>query len=307
MKNYKNISAFIAGISHKKIISMGKLIGLLAYILDRRHRSIVIRNLCFANPAFSRKKVRSLAIDIFKNFGITALEICQMAFFQKNDLIKRVEIIGKKYLTDTMNSSRSVIIYSAHIGNWEMGVSFISYYFGLPVLLVARRINSKFFNNLIYKARARSGNIIVDKKNALRPMAETLKKGGIIALMIDQSTKISRGVNVLFYDKTATSTPAASVLARRFNSIVLPIFCIRKRKGGFILIIKPPVIMNKIDDLQASVQETTQIVEDIVKKYPEQWFWFHKRWKRHYPHLYKEDIKKRKQRKNKEKKNNYVL
>jgi len=304
MKKHGLLARFIGGISHKKIIFAGKLLGLFVYIVDRRHRRIVFRNLSFAYPDFSRGKIRLLGRDIFKNFGITALEIFQMAFMEKAALVKWVEIKGEKYLVDALNSSRGIILYSAHIGNWELGVSFVSYYFGLSVLLIARRIQLNFLNNLIHRVRTRSGNIMIDKKGALRKMARSLRKGGAVALMIDQSTKISQGVDVLFYDKIATATPVVSILARRFKCIVLPVFCVRKSDGGFILVVKPPLAMNKEDGVEAHphlyAQETTRVVEGVVREYPEQWFWFHKRWKRHYPHLYKEDIEKRKLRKNKE-------
>ena len=298
MKKHGLLSRFIGGISHKKIIFAGKLFGLFVYIFDKRHRRIVFRNLSFAYPDFPRKKIRLLARDIFKNFGITVLEIFQMAFMEKAALVKWVEIKGEKYLVDALNSSRGIILYSAHVGNWELGVSFVAYYFGLSVLLIARRIQLKFLNNLIHRVRTRPGNIMIDKKGALGKMARSLRNGGAVALMIDQSAKISQGVDVLFYDKIATATPVVSILARRFKCIVLPIFCIRKSDGGFTLIVKPPLAMTKEDD-DIYAQETTRVVEGVVREYPEQWFWFHKRWKRHYPHLYKEDIEKRKLRRNK--------
>ncbi len=292
------IALFFAGISQKHICSAGTLLGTLAYMFDMRHRRIVRRNLSFAYPDLSRRKIKQISKGVFQNMGITFLEICQIPCLPRNTFTNKIKIKGKTNLINAINSHRSIIIFSGHIGNWEIGLQTISHYTNKELLLIAQHIKSKLLNTWLYKLRAGSGNILIDKKGALPQMVRTLRKGGVIGLLIDQGTKTSQGVEVSFFNKTTTATPVVAILARRYNSIVLPVFCVREQTGDLTMQIKEPVLLVKTDNLEDDAKTNTQIitnmVEQMVRLYPEQWFWFHKRWKRNHPHLYKEDIAKRK-------------
>ena len=83
----------------------------------------------------------------------------------------------------------------------------------------------------------------------------------------------------------------------------MPAFCIREADSTLTLVAKPPLALKKTEDLRADLRENTQImtsaIEKAVRAYPEQWFWVHKRWKRHYPYLYPEDLTRRQRRKEK--------
>ena len=131
-------------------------------------------------------------------------------------------------------------------------------------------------------------------------MTQTLRDGKILALMIDQGTKISEGVELKFYGKKVTVTPAAAMLALRCKSPVLPVFCIREEDQKLTIIIEPPVGLVRTkdlrDDLRTNAQIMTDAIENAVRRYPDQWLWLHKRWKRFYPDLYPEYIARRKRR-----------
>jgi len=169
--------------------------------------------------------------------------------------------------------------------------------------LVARQIQSNTLGRWIHRLRVRFGNIVLDKRRALPKMARTLRNGKALGLLIDQGTRLSEGVEVTFFGRTANATPAAALLARRYNSPVVMVFCIREADDRLTLVVEPPLALKRTDDLDADVQANTQImtstIEKAVRAYPEQWFWFHKRWKRHYPYLYPEDLARRQRRKEK--------
>ena len=292
------IALLFAGLSQKHIRSAGTLLGTLAYMFDMRHRRIVRRNLHFAYPDLTRKKIKQMSKGVFQNMGITFLEICQIPYLPQNVLVSRVKINGKEHLIHAINSNKSIMIFSGHIGNWELGLQVISHYTHKELLLIAQNIKSKLLNTWMYQLRAGSGNILIDKKGAVPQMVRTLRKGGVIGLLIDQGTIASQGVEVQFFNKKTTATPVVAMLGRRYNSIVLPIFCVRDKAGDLTLQVQEPVLLVKTDNMENDAKTNTQImthrIEQAVRSYPEQWFWFHKRWKRSYPHLYKEDIDRRK-------------
>lgn len=299
------LTAFIADIPQAYIARVGRLLGMLVYFVDARHRRIVRRNLQFTHPEWSRESIRRLSKRVFQNIGITFLEICQMTCFSREDVLRKVRIRGKENLDNAVKSPKGVIMISGHLGNWEMAPLLISCYLQKPLVVVARKIHPETLDRWIHRLRVRFGNIVLDKKRALPKMARTLYQGEILGVLIDQGTKLSRGIEVKFFNRTATSTPAPALLARRYHSIVLPAFCIREADAGLTLVVESPLVLKRTEDLRADSQENTQImtsaIEKAVREHPEQWFWFHKRWKRHHPYLYPEDLARRQRRKEKKK------
>ncbi|MCP4681364.1 MAG: hypothetical protein GY864_03425 [Desulfobacterales bacterium] len=288
---------FIAYIPKKTIVNIAKLLGILAYFLDRRHRRIVKRNLKFTHPEWSEDHIQKFSRLIFQNMGTTFLEICQMTCFSKEEILNGVQIRGEEFITNALKTHKGIIFISGHLGNWEMVPLFFSCYFQMPIASVARQLQGKTLNRLINSLRTRFGNIILDKKGALPKMVRLLKQGGLLGILIDQGTTRPEGVEISFFDHTVTATPAPALLARRYNCRVVPMFCVREADHRLTLVIEPPLVLQKTKDTSADLQANTQImnhaVEKVIKRYPDQWLWFHKRWKQHYPYLYPEDMARR--------------
>jgi KDO2-lipid IV(A) lauroyltransferase len=278
-----SIKTFIVGIPKKYIVKAGNILGGLVYLLDVRHRRIASRNLKFTHPQWSEDHIRKLTLRIFQNMGITILEICQMAYFSKE-------------------GPKGVIMISAHIGNWEMCHLFLSSYLQKSQVVVAQN-QPVFIERIIHKLRTSTGNTIISKKGAMIKLVRTLRKGKMIGLLIDQGTSRREGVDVTFFGRNTYATHAASLLATRYNCQVLPVYCIRESNAELTVVVEPPLKLHKTDDVRSDLQTNTQImtdsVEKIIRLYPEQWLWFHKRWKRHYPELYPEDLARRQRRREK--------
>lgn len=293
-------SAFIASLSRKHVICAGRFLGWIAYGLDARHRRIVRRNLHFAYPQWSPERIRKLTRRVFQNPGVSFLEFCQASCFSKQDVLRNVRLKGEENLRNAMQDDNGLILISAHLGNWEMVNFFLSSYFHYPLVMVARKIQSRILHQWVYGVRSRFGNIVIDKKNAMSHMKKALRQGKMVGILIDQATSRGEGVEVDFFGRTVTATPAVSLLARRYDCPVLPVFCVRDTDAELTLIIEPPLALKRTKNLRSDLQENTQrmthVVEKAVRAYPEQWFWFHKRWKQNYPFLYPEDLARRKRR-----------
>jgi KDO2-lipid IV(A) lauroyltransferase len=189
-------------------------------------------------------------------------------------------------------------VISAHLGNWEIAGLVPSLCYHHPSAYVARELNSKVLDRFLNKARTRFGNIIIDKKGALPKMVRLLHKGWLVGVLMDQGTNRTEGVECTFFGKEVYTTPVASLLARRYNYPVVPGYCSRDKDGMFSVVFKPPLKLVKTNNAEADMRTNTQLmndaIEDCIRECPEQYFWFHKRWKRHYPHLYPEDLARKK-------------
>jgi KDO2-lipid IV(A) lauroyltransferase len=98
-------------------------------------------------------------------------------------------------------------------------------------------------DRLVHKLRTRFGNKIIYKKGALPEMTQTLRQGQILGLLMDISRRFD-GVEVQFFGRRATATPAAAMLALRCKSPVIPVFCHRNPRGELVIKAEPPKIRN---------------------------------------------------------------
>jgi KDO2-lipid IV(A) lauroyltransferase len=293
----------ITKIPRQLIINSGKLLGLLFYSLAIPHRRLVRRNLQFCYPEWSAKEIRELSRRIFMNFGITLVEMLQCTFMSHEEVLKALHVEGEENFNKAFKSNRGIVIVSAHMGNWEVGLHITNYY-GKPMLGVAAKTRYGWANILLSRSRNRLGNTIIDKKGALPKITEGLRRGEVIGMLIDQSRR-KHGVEVTFFGRKATASPAAALLALRCNSLVLPAFCVRRSDGQLTIQVKTPFELTRTGDLRSDIQSNTQrmidVVEEMVRTYPDQWFWLLKPWKVHYPNLYSEWDARRRKRKAKKK------
>jgi len=290
----------VAGLSARKIQRIGRFLGALAHALDTRHRRIVRRNLQFAFPEWNRRKVHRTTRRVFEHFGITLLEILQAGCSRQEDLLQKVaEIDGRENLRH-FDQGRGAILITAHLGNWEMANHYASSVLRRPLVAVARPIKNRWVEQKVVQFRTRFGGELINKRGALPEMRRTLRQGRTLALLVDQGTKAGEGVRVRFFGRHVRAHAAVAVLALRCRCPVIPAFCIKER-NRFKVIVKPPLRLERSGDLRTDIAVNTQrvqhAIERAVRQYPEQWFWFHKRWKTYYPELYKEDLeRKRRQR-----------
>ena len=296
------LQEFVAAIAHHKIVFLGKIIGRLLYTLDIRHRRIVRRNLKFAFPQWEWKQVLKVTRQVFENFGITLLEILQVSCFSRDDMQFKVLIEDQEKVRHLM-SEKGMIIISGHLGNWELALLFAASHLGDRIFAIARRIDFAPLDRWVYRYRTRFGGEVVNKRGALGDMTRAVRSGKVLATLIDQGTMPHEGIDATFFGRKVLATPGIAMLAMRARVPVIPAFCVRG-KSGYKLIMEQPFEMKRSGDLRTDIQTNTQLIMDAieaaVRKYPEQYFWFHKRWKIYYPQLYSEDLEKLRRREEKQ-------
>ena len=293
----------------KYIMILGRMIGTFVFLTDAPHRRIVRRNLRFTHPHWTPAKIHRISKRIFQNLGITFLEICKLASDSREDVLAKVRILGLVNLCQALAKNKGLIIVSAHLGNWELGLQYAACYLQQPIVGVAKKIRFQPLNQWVHRLRTRFGNKIIYKKGALPEMRQVLRRRGIVGLLVDQSRR-SEGVDVTFFGRKVTATPAAAFLAIRCKSPVLPIFCIRESSGQLTIHVNSPLNFERTGDLHADIQCSTQIITDeverAVRNYPEQWLWVHKRWKKYYPDLYPEYQARRTRRKQRKERRSHI-
>jgi KDO2-lipid IV(A) lauroyltransferase len=299
-----SLKNLIARIPKIYITSMGKILGYFLYYFDAHHRRIVRRNLQLAHPEWSRDQIQSLSKRFFQHFGKTIFELVHMSFFSREYIVANVRVEGQENFIEALAKQKGVVLVSAHLGNWEMSWHIGPCYFKQQITGVAKKLRNASLDRLIHKIRTRFGNRIIYKTGALPDMLQTLRHGETVGLLMDISRRFD-GVEVKFFGRRATATPAAALLALRCKSPVIPAFCYRNGNGELMIQIEPPVEIQRTHDLRADLQANTQAitgrVERAIRKHPEQWLWTLKRWKDFYPDLYPEPERRKRRIRGKEK------
>jgi KDO2-lipid IV(A) lauroyltransferase len=297
------LKSIIAQIPKGYLLFFGKILGNLLYCLAVRQRRIVNRNLRFSLVATSQQQIQSMAKKIFQNFAITILEFLQMSCLSKQELISKVHVEGEEILIEAAAKKKGIVLITAHLGNYEMVAQCAPCLLGLQLSAVAKSMRNVWLNRFIHNLRTRFGNKIIYKKGALPEMMQTLRRGAMVGILMDISRRFD-GVEVNFFGRRATATPAAVLLGLRCKSPIITGFCYRNPKGQLIAQVEPPVEIRRTGDLRSDLQFTTQLITDrverAIRRHPEQWNWMLKRWKDFYPDLYPESEKRLRRIKKKE-------
>jgi len=269
-------------IPRKTAKRIGAFMGRLLFLLDKKHRRITLENL---SRAFGRDKGPEawggLGRRVFENLGQILFEIGWATGLAKKDFNKHFEIRGLENLKKAFEKNRGVLILTAHVGNWEL-LTNIAAMTGFPLSIVVRPLDFGPLELFFRDFRTQFGAELIPTKNSMRMILRGLAKKHMVALLLDQNVDWYDGVFVSFFGRPACTNRGLALLAMKTGAPVVPVFLVRG-KSGFFAEFGPEVPVIKTGDKTADVESNTQtyndIIEAFVRRYPEQWFWVHQRWK----------------------------
>jgi Kdo2-lipid IVA lauroyltransferase/acyltransferase len=263
-------------------ILTGRGMGRIAYTFGGRLRRTGERNLELAFPGISEDERASILRGCFKSLGRLLGEFSQFPHTTPESLRQIIEFEGLENLEAARAQGRGVIVFTAHLGAWEL-LSFALSAFGYPMSFLVRRIDNPQVEHLVEKTRTRFGNRSIDKRAAARPIMRVLRQGDIVGILIDLNTHQHEGVFVNFFGIPASTTTSLAKLALRTEAAVIPFFMPwDKQRQRFLMRIDPPLAItrtgNEDDDVRRLTSLFTSVIEGYVRRYPDQWLWIHKRW-----------------------------
>jgi Kdo2-lipid IVA lauroyltransferase/acyltransferase len=254
----------------------------LFYHLSAKKRLIVLHNLQRSFPEKDVKEIIKIAKGVYRHFAIVAAEFFDMPFITKENIHKWVEIEGLEHAQAALAQEKGALSIVAHFGNWELLTIAIPMFFR-PIYIVYRPLDNPVIDNMVEYVRTIQGNGLIPKGGSGKKVMELLKENQIIGILSDQNVAAYEGVFVDFFGRPACTGVGLAVMAMRSGAPVVPVFMARQKSGKYKLIFKPFMEAVCTDnyqaDLQFNTERFTKIVEEIVREYPDQWFWFHQRWK----------------------------
>ncbi len=264
----------------RRTIAIG-LAGLI-YHLSLEHKLIAVHNLTRSFPEKSLNEILKIAKASYASIALTMSEFFDILYLNKDNLHRWVSVRGLEHYEKACREGKGVLLFSAHFGSWEIGSAALAM-MTKPLIFMVRLLDSPFLEDASTYVRDYCGNTSLHKDNAMRPTLRLLKKGETIKLLIDQNVAWYEGVFIDFFGRPACTTSGLATLALHTGAPVLPIFTTRMPDGKYLMEIGPRVETvntgNRDRDVLMNTQNYTKIIEDHIRKYPEQWFWLHQRWK----------------------------
>ena len=235
------------------------------------------KNIAIAFPRYSQAR-REL---ILKNSYIFFIRnTMQFLSFPKGFQNAHITVNGKEYLDKALTKKKGVILVTGHFGVWEIMLA----WFGLnqySMLVVGQKQKNSGADTFVNQLRENTGIKMIPRKSSLEFMYEALARNNILTLASDQDAK-KRGIFVKFFSLPASTPKGAGRFHLEYGSPLIFVTCHLERPNNHVLDILP-IPTDSNSNIASITQSFTLMLENIITAYPEQYFWFHRRWKTKQP------------------------
>lgn len=275
------LALLLTALPHPARLMLGRLLGRLAFLVDRRHARVALENLRAAYPEAGAAWHRRTARGSFEHLGRLLAEILLQDRLAPR-LGELLEIEGVEHLHQAAGAGRGYFLLSGHFGNWEW-VALHQGAAGHRLWMITRPLDNPLLETMMAARRQTTGHRVVHKRNAVREMVKGLRQGHGVAIVIDQDF-LSPGAHfVPFFGRPAATTPALGTLACRLDVPVLPVFSYPVAGGRYRVVYEEPILPRKGMDQEAAAglltREATTRIEAAIRRHPSAWFWMHRRWR----------------------------
>ena len=266
------LSRILKIFSIKKLHTISQNLASIFFNYVPKRKETALKNLKIAFPDKSDEWINTTLKKCYNFFIFNFLQF--LAFpFDPNSI--EIEVVGEKHLKNAINQKKGTVLVSAHFGSWEI----LGHWFGensYPLVGIAQRQKNKGANLFFEEKRQLSGIKQVYRKSSMDSLYDVLNANEILGLVSDQDAK-RKGVFVNFFNKPASTHKGAALFHLNTNASLIFGICVQKNIRQYQVEFIP------INPDKKSVEDITQlyttIIEQSIKRYPEQYFWFHNRWK----------------------------
>lgn len=266
---------------------LGITVGRIGFRLLGGLRRTALRNLEIAFPEKSETERLKIARGTFENLGRVLGEASQLPKSSVEDIAAITEFEFDQEINNLYqkigSGKQGVLIVTAHMGNWELFVlAFAALY--EPISYLARPIDNARIEEMVTAFRTRFGNRPINKSGSAMTAIAHLREGGILGILADVNAHPKEGVFVPFFRVDACTPSGPAMIALRSGAVILPAVCVwdaERTKFRFVRgkLIQPADTGDRKTDIITTTAEYTAELEKLIRQYPDQWMWIHKRWK----------------------------
>jgi KDO2-lipid IV(A) lauroyltransferase len=261
--------------------SVSESMGILyAKLLDRaipRLRRTAHVNLGFAYPDRNRSWREQTVDGVFVSIGRMLSAFAKFPRIDKTNMSEWIRYEGFEHYEAAMAQGKGLLFATAHLGNWELS-AFAHALLTAPMHVVVRPLDNPLIDALVARRRTMSGNKLIEKKNFARGILQALAANEAVGILIDQNASLDTGVFVDFFGIPACAGAGFARLAAHTGTAVIPGFALwSESERRFVLRFYPEVPIS--GDIQQDTARIHAVLECVIREYPDQWLWIHRRWK----------------------------
>jgi KDO2-lipid IV(A) lauroyltransferase len=279
---YLLLKGFLRALPHAAARRVGRGVGALACLLDRRHREVARRNMALALPEVGAAERERLVRECFRHFGAALCDAVSATRFDAVEICRHFTLEGWEHLEAAERLGRGLFMLTAHIGFWELAPHILGLYRG-PISIVVRPADNPWLDRELSSMRARFGNTTFPKRGAARRMLEAVRRGGRVGILIDQRVQAKEGIEVPFFGHPALTSPILARMSLRTGAPVVPVTVYPEPGGRYRMVVRPAIHPPEGGrDEEPEVADLTArylaIAEDDIRAHPSMWLWMHRRW-----------------------------
>ena len=257
----------------------------LAGVLSRGYTRLLdlaiprLRRTAYANLAMALpgSDARAITNGVFRSIARLLVSVAKFPAIRRENLHEWIRFEGAEHVQAALAEGRGVLFATAHLGNWELS-AYAHALMASPMHVVVRPLDNPLIDRLVERRRSLSGNRLMFKTDSARAILKALAANQAVGVLIDQNAAVDSGVFTRFFGVPACSNPGFAKLAARSGAAVIPGFAIwSEAEGRYVLRFYPPVPMT--GDAARDTQALQTKLEQVIRDYPDQWLWIHRRWK----------------------------
>jgi KDO2-lipid IV(A) lauroyltransferase len=279
---FQFIASLVQLLPLSAVRKMGRGLGRFVFVRIRYRRDVTLNNLRRAFPEKSETELILIAQGAFENIGISLLELVWFPRMTPEKILEEMRFDKPDVLQNAYKKGRGVIILTAHFGNWELLGQALTARFQYPLSGLAKTQSNHLVNEQINRRRKLFGTKVIPMETSLREVIRALGDGEMVAIAADQAAP-KENVSVKFFGTMVPTHTGPSILSLKMGSAILAIFAVRSSDGSY----DAHMIEVPSEDLKGHSDENVieltrrhvKITENIIRQYPDQWLWMHKRWK----------------------------
>ncbi|HET7233817.1 MAG TPA: lysophospholipid acyltransferase family protein [Longimicrobium sp.] len=277
----RSLETAVATLPESAADAFGRRVGRMVHGLGIR-RKTVEENLRLAFPAHDAAWIQATTRAAYEHLGREAAAILRLSKLNRQAIVDRTVPVGWDQMEEALGEGKGVMLVTGHYGNWEIAAATVASR-GIPIAAIVRRQGNRLVDARLDQLRRNLGVETITQREAPSRVPRLLRKNGVIGIVGDQDARRA-GVFVPFFGRPASTHRGPALFAHKLGAAVFA--CVARRLPGPGVryeVSGQRVPVTRTGDVEADVVAlTAQLaarLEDEIRKAPEQYFWFHRRWK----------------------------
>ncbi len=277
----KSLITLIQTLPRPAALNLGGWLGAVAFLFPSRERKKTLDNLKSVWGEKSKREIYSLARQVFIELGKSAADAVCLKFWTDEDFRKNVWVEGLTRFDSAYKKGKGLVIVTGHLSNFELIPVYLSR-LGYKGGVIGRQLYDPRLDRIVVDNRVTAGFENIPSDASPKTIMKLLQSGGGLGVLIDQNSSRVSNLEIEFFGRKANTPKGPFALACKVGCPVIPIAIVREKLNCYRILVgeelRTSSAAGENGQLTQLAQKANLFLEELIKQYPSQWVWMHKRW-----------------------------